>query len=208
MSWREVPIIPSIVVAACVTTMIMLGFWQLGRVEEKEQQISLYATALKNGDLRPFPGENGGVASEADLFHPTGFECTKVNAREAISGRSQTDQSGYAQIARCETVRGPADVKLGWSASPDFPDWNGGVVEGLIAPGGRDGARVQMAEPIEGLQPLAVPDPNDLPNNHLAYAGQWFLFALTALVIYFLAIRSRAKARRESLSESRREGDN
>ena len=46
-------------------------------------------------------------------------------------------------------------------------------------------------EPVAGLQPLAAPDPADLPNNHLAYAGQWFLFALTALVIYGLVLRQK-----------------
>ena len=39
---------------------------------------------------------------------------------------------------------------------------------------------------------MAAPDPRDLPNNHLAYAGQWFFFALTALVIYILALRRRS----------------
>ena len=47
-------------------------------------------------------------------------------------------------------------------------------------------------EPLAGLEPLAAPDPRDLPNNHLAYAGQWFFFALTALVIYILALRRRS----------------
>ena len=197
MSWRNVPIISTIVVLAAAATMVVLGFWQLGRMDEKEQQIAQYAEALESGDLRNFPSGDGGAESQADLFHPTAFECTDVIAREAISGRSEAGQSGYAQIARCQTARGPADVKLGWSASPDFSDWNGGAVAGLIAPGGRDGARVQLSQPVAGLQPLATPDPNDLPNNHLAYAGQWFFFALTALVIYFLALRSRAKGRVE-----------
>jgi surfeit locus 1 family protein len=44
------------------------------------------------------------------------------------------------------------------------------------------------------LQPNARPDPNDIPNNHLSYAVQWFLFALTALVIYGLALRKRLAA--------------
>ncbi len=44
-----------------------------------------------------------------------------------------------------------------------------------------------------GLEPLARPDPANLPNNHLAYAGQWFFFALTALVIYVLALRARLR---------------
>ncbi|HNJ47416.1 MAG TPA: SURF1 family protein, partial [Novosphingobium sp.] len=35
----------------------------------------------------------------------------------------------------------------------------------------------------------------DIPNNHLSYAVQWFLFAATALVIYGLALRKRLAAR-------------
>ena len=46
--------------------------------------------------------------------------------------------------------------------------------------------------PVGASSPLAAPDPRDLPNNHLAYAGQWFFFALTALVIYILALRRRS----------------
>ena len=43
--------------------------------------------------------------------------------------------------------------------------------------------------PVAGLQANAPPDPRDLPNNHMAYAFQWFFFAITALVIYGLALR-------------------
>tara|TARA_B100000749_G_scaffold250516_1_gene215647 strand:+ start:41 stop:217 length:177 start_codon:yes stop_codon:yes gene_type:complete len=42
-----------------------------------------------------------------------------------------------------------------------------------------------------GLKPLAPPSVADLPNNHLAYAVQWFLFAAVAVVIYILALRRR-----------------
>ena len=41
-------------------------------------------------------------------------------------------------------------------------------------------------------QPPPLPDPAALPNNHLAYAGQWFFFALTALMIYVVALRRRS----------------
>ena len=41
------------------------------------------------------------------------------------------------------------------------------------------------------MSPAPVPDPTLLPNNHLAYAGQWFFFALTALVIYVMVLRKR-----------------
>jgi len=32
-----------------------------------------------------------------------------------------------------------------------------------------------------------------VPNNHLAYAVQWFLFALVAGVIYVIALRRRLR---------------
>ena len=41
----------------------------------------------------------------------------------------------------------------------------------------------------------APPDPADIPNNHRSYAFQWFAFALSALVIYALALKGRGKAR-------------
>ena len=68
-----------------------------------------------------------------------------------------------------------------------MPEWQGGSVEGIVAPG----PRLVAGRPAAGLAPLAPPDPADIPNNHLAYAGQWFFFALTALVIYLLALRRR-----------------
>jgi surfeit locus 1 family protein len=37
----------------------------------------------------------------------------------------------------------------------------------------------------------APPSPATIPNNHLNYAVQWFLFAGIAALIYFLALRQR-----------------
>lgn len=190
---RRVPIFSTIIVLAAVATMIALGVWQLGRKAEKEALIASYQQSLQSADMRPFPGDYGGAFSDEDFFHPTAFDCTEVLAREAISGRSSAGQAGFAHIARCQTGRGPADVLLGWSRDPAFPAYDGGVVIGLIVRGGKDGARVQMRESIAGLAALAKPDPADLPNNHLAYAGQWFFFAATALGIYVLALRRKQR---------------
>jgi len=188
---RHWPVVPTIIVLAAVAVMVRLGFWQLDRLDEKEALIARYQAALENGAKRPYPADNGGVRDEGDLFHPTQFDCLNVLGREAIAGRNAQDQTGYVQIARCQTRRGPADVRIGWSRGPDFVDWNGGAVAGLIVPGGPDGARVQLETPAPGLEPMALPDPANIPNNHLAYAGQWFFFALTALIIYVLALRRR-----------------
>jgi len=49
-----------------------------------------------------------------------------------------------------------------------------------------------VASPSQaGLTQLALPDPGDLPNNHLSYAMQWFFFALSAVTVYVLALRRR-----------------
>jgi surfeit locus 1 family protein len=37
--------------------------------------------------------------------------------------------------------------------------------------------RLVADPPLAGLAANAAPDPSDIPNNHLAYAVQWFLFA-------------------------------
>ena len=56
-------------------------------------------------------------------------------------------------------------------------------------------ARLIVGPPLNGLQANAAPDPAEIPNNHLSYAVQWFLFALTAAIIYVLALRKKWRAR-------------
>ena len=45
--------------------------------------------------------------------------------------------------------------------------------------------------PVAGLTANRQPDIGQVPNNHLAYGVQWFLFAGVAAVIYVLALRRR-----------------
>ena len=42
---------------------------------------------------------------------------------------------------------------------------------------------------------LGRPDIGLVPNNHLAYAGQWFFFAAVAALIYLVALRRRLASR-------------
>ena len=46
----------------------------------------------------------------------------------------------------------------------------------------------------DGLKPSALPSLQDIPNNHLAYAVQWFVFAGVAAAIYGLALWQRRRA--------------
>jgi surfeit locus 1 family protein len=180
---RRVPIFATIIVLAAVATMIGLGIWQLGRRAEKEALLASYEAAAGAGDPVAFPLEGEG---EAVLFRRSQIDCQSVTKIEAVSGTSDKGQKGWVQRATCASG---VIADLGYSRDIAKPDYTGGAITGVIAPG----PRLVADPPLAGLQPMAKPDPGDLPNNHLAYAWQWFFFALTALVIYVLALKRRRR---------------
>jgi surfeit locus 1 family protein len=186
-----VPIVPTLVVAAAVATMIALGVWQLRRADWKTDLIARYQQAQGMSSNVPWPRDE--AAMERALFRWSQFDCQRVLAIRSTAGTSAKNEKGWAHVARCAIDGGgDAEVALGWSKGPQQPlQWAGGPVAGIVAPGGQFGGTLHASMPPPGLAPLAPPDPGDLPNNHLMYAGQWFFFALTALVIYVLALRKR-----------------
>lgn len=185
MTLRRIPIFATLVVAAAIATMIWLGFWQLDRLEQKEALIARYAQA--QGTAAALPALPTDPLN--NLYRRTTFTCSQVTGWNAIAGRNAADDTGYIHIARCPA----AEVVIGWSQGPTQPEWAGGAITGTIAPGGIAGWRIVADPPQAGLQANARPDPANIPNNHLAYAVQWFLFAGVALVIYILALRRRAR---------------
>ena len=185
----RLPLIPTIFVAAAVATMIALGIWQLGRKDEKEALIAHAERALTISAEVEYPRDAG--RREELLYRRTSVTCLSGSGSTTVAGTSLRGVKGVAQRVTCALANGgTATVDLGFSRDPAPIVWKGGQVRGVIAPGGR----IVATEPPTGLEPLALPDPRDLPNNHLAYAGQWFFFALTALVIYILALRRRNRA--------------
>ena len=183
------PIVATVVVLLAAGIMVALGVWQLQRLQWKEGLLARYNAAEQAGTEAPWPRSSDEF--EGALYHHSQVDCASVGGIDEMSGRSQAGQAGWAHIAHCSLADGgTADVALGWSNSPVVPEWHGGKVSGTIGPAGK-GVRLIAAPPQAGLEQLAAPDPGNIPNNHLAYAVQWFLFALTALVIYALALRKK-----------------
>ena len=170
--------------------MIALGVWQLERLAWKEALLARYERArTMNADIA-WPRDP--AAAQTALFRHTRVVCERVLARSAGAGHNLAGENGWAQSARCVLDGGgEAEIALGWSRDPAQAPWSGGEVFGVIAPGTNGAARLIAANPPPGLAPLAPPDPRDIPNNHLAYAIQWFLFAAVAATIYTLALRKR-----------------
>lgn len=191
---KRLPLIPTLLVLAAVGVMIRLGFWQLDRAGQKEALLQQYARAAGISAEAPLPADP--AQRERFWFRHTTFECRAAGDTRPMAGHNLKGETGWAQWGQCLSLDGQpvAEVNLGWSQTPSAFRYDGGSVGGIIAPDGPKGARVVAAQPLPGLQHSAPPDPNDIPNNHLSYAVQWFLFAATALVIYALALRKRLAA--------------
>ena len=189
---RRIPIFATVIVAAAIAVMIALGFWQLGRMEEKDALIQRAERSLKMAEPVGYPRDP--ALAEELLYRRTEVTCAEVVGINTVASTSLRGEKGVAHRATCALPSGEqVRIDLGFSRNPAPVEWAGGPVGGTIAPGGR----IVAAQGVAGLAPLAPPDPRDLPNNHLAYAGQWFFFALTALIIYILALRRRATRARD-----------
>ncbi len=199
------PILPTIIVAAAVAIMIGLGIWQLQRKDEKEALLSLYAANIEKPAMA-FP-KLGPVPVEA-MFRQSSSTCLKIVNWRTGSARDSSGKPGISYIAECSSgAEGPGFLaNLGISNRPDLkPEWTGGIVSGMIVTEPSRQSFIERAfgktvvlrpmlvasTALPGMRAAARPDPKDVPNNHMAYAVQWFLFAAAAAVIYLLALRKR-----------------
>lgn len=205
---RRIPVFATLFVLAAVATMIGLGIWQLQRADEKAALLALYQ---RNAALdAPVALPRGGPIPPERLFRRSSGVCLEVTGWRQIGGRATDGTTGYRQIADCRSgAEGPGFVvDLGLSEDAQYrPQWTGGEVEGLIVEEPVEGGlwaaltstrpvprpMLVVSAPPAGLLASTPPDPSGVANNHLAYAVQWFLFALAAVAIYGLALRQRWK---------------
>ncbi len=205
---RAVPVVPTIIVALAALLMVRLGTWQLHRRHEKAALLAHYAA---NVVKPPLPLVALFPIDDDDLYRRTSGYCLDVTGWQMAAGRGIDGTTGWRHIALCRTgAEGPGfAVDVGVSATADKPDWKGGPVRGRLT-WTTTGAsivtallhRIPPRSPMivsdaaaPGLKPTLPPNPGDLPNNHLSYAVQWFLFAGVAVAIYAVALWQRARRR-------------
>lgn len=199
---RRLPVLPTLLVALAVAAMVGLGIWQLSRAREKDALLERYEAA-RNLPQIAFPTMP--IGEDLPLFRRAQGYCLEPVSKRVTAGRSRAGESGYVHIVNCRTgAEGPGmAVQVGWSKDPRAgSQWRGGPVSGVIAPDSEHRLRLVAAQPAPGLEPSEMPTIESIPNNHLMYAAQWFLFAAMAVVIYLLAVRGRlagaARPRQES----------
>lgn len=202
---RRWPLIPTLLVLAAAAIMVALGVWQLQRKGEKEALIALYERNRAMSATVAYPALP--PVADAMLFRKSSVTCLEPVRWDPRSGTARDGKSGIRMVADCRTGAEGPGVLVDVGIADDFtpPKWRGGTVQGTIVPGPEQPsliarltgravpARAMLVAdvPAPGLRASAVPNGADVPNNHLAYAVQWFFFALIALVIYALALRRR-----------------
>jgi surfeit locus 1 family protein len=110
--------------------------------------------------------------------------------------------AGYRQTVWCREGEGdPVIVSLGVASDPTARAAvaAGAVFTGKLVPRSghppEDPAFLLVAEtPVPPLAAEAPPTPDSIPNNHMAYAIQWFFFAATLTVIYIVYLRRGRRA--------------
>jgi len=203
---RTIPIVPTIIVLLAAALMVRLGVWQLRRLHEKEALLTRYAA---NQTRPPLPLAALFPVTDDALYRRTSANCLGVVSWKAQAGRAADGNPGWRHIAACRTgAEGPGVlVDLGISGDSQPPVWKGGRVAGRLtwASGSQPFLMNLFVTPppptpmivsdtaAPGLKPTAQPNPADIPNNHLSYAVQWFLFAGVALIIYGVALWQRAR---------------
>jgi surfeit locus 1 family protein len=199
---KRIPLLPTIVVGIAIAAMIALGLWQL---LDRRPQKEAFLAQLAANPTRPavaFPR----VSDETLLFRRSSAFCLEpVSITRAGAGAA-----GYRVIALCRTgAEGPGlRVQIGTTRDPvGKVAWGGGKVSGWIAhapdprpliaevtqPHAPRELMLVAATPAAGLAPNNPPSIESIPNNHLAYAVQWFLFAGVAAIIYVVALRRRSR---------------
>jgi cytochrome oxidase assembly protein ShyY1 len=202
---RRFPLIPTLFVAGAVAVMIALGIWQLQRAQWKGRMLDELAAAQSQAPVDLDSLVAGGSAENAPIaFRRAAITCTAHEATPMLrAGRNLQGGTGYSYFLPCRPgasgFAGRVQINAGWSQQPNSSlriDAQEKVV-GTIGTAEAGGPVILTSVTAIGpLQPSAPPSIDDIPNNHLAYAFQWFFFAATATLIYVLALRRRGSVAR------------
>lgn len=203
----RLPLLPTVLVLLAAAAMVALGLWQLDRADEKRQVKALYA---RNLVLPPTAVPVFGAFRPELMFRRAEGTCLSNGPATTRGGEDVDGRTGYRLIVRCATgAEGPgllvdAGVSDRFDAAVALPP---GPITGTLVPAPSDVSLIErlmgrapaaeamlvLDRPAPCLRASAAPDPNVIPDNHLAYAVQWFAFAFVALVIYGLALLRRQR---------------
>lgn len=203
---KRIPVWPTLIVLVMLATLVSLGVWQLQRRAWKADLIAQLETAPLAPLLEPRDFLAAMQGTKSIQYRRAELPCAPgtVLPYDLKGGSSASGNSGYLVLVSCRPNRKAPDIVAvaGWTWRPDaarVPITVDTVFTGLIIekPYGDAADRPAfMLIPdtaVPPLQPSRLPTPQDLPDNHLSYAGQWFGLAVALATIYALWLRNRRK---------------
>ena len=183
-----------------------LGAWQLQRRAWKADLIAQLEAAQSAPLLEPRDYLDAMTGIRSVQYRRAELPCSPgtVLPYDLKGGASAGGVTGYLVLVSCRPNRKAPDIVAvaGWTRRPDaarLPIAVDTVFTGLIIekPYGdaadRPGFMLIPDTAVPPLQISRLPAPQDLPDNHLSYAGQWFGLAMVLAVIYGLWLRKRLK---------------
>jgi cytochrome oxidase assembly protein ShyY1 len=201
----RIPIIPTIITAVGVLILCALGRWQLERREWKRDLIASLEAAGTLPPVSPVEFRRAMAGQISVQYRRAEISCHAGDKRpyDLRPGSSAGGTSGFFVLVSCRPNDQPPDIVAvaGWTRRADAKDMLltldhelAGVV--IEKPYGDAPDRPRfMLIPDTAIAPLErprQPSPADLPDNHLAYAGQWFGLAIALAAIYGLWLRRRS----------------
>ncbi len=201
---KRIPIGPTLLTLVMMAMLISLGVWQLQRRAWKHQLIAQLEAAETLPLLTPKDFLKAMQGDVSIQYRRAELPCSpgKVLPYDLKGGASASDDSGYLVLVSCRPNRLPPDIVVvaGFTKRPDAMQvplmvdtvFTGTIIERPYdkAPG-RPKFMLIPDTAVPPLQRSRVPVPDDLPDNHLSYAVQWFAFAATLAVIYAVWLRRR-----------------
>lgn len=194
---RGLPLGPTLLVAVALPVLVSLGVWQLNRLAWKEDLLVRLAEAPK------LPVLHEPVLTRPGLdFRRAIVPCRPIGPPAIRGGRSLRGEVGYSYILRCTEPHLSLDA--GWSPRPDLkPFALAATYPGLLREHPGPDYTLISTRALPPLTPSAPPSVAEVPNSHLSYAIQWFLFAGVLAVIYGVYVMRWRAASLDSASPRR-----
>ncbi len=189
-------VLPWLMFLVMEAVLISLGVWQLQRKDWKEELLAMRA---RNAALPALPLSSDTQISATMEYRRVKFACAFTAAGQyLVEGFDEAKNIASRRYVKCVSPLNIV-VDLGWIA-PDarmqsepammvagrlrfWPEQSSAQALGGIQPVGPKNFAAPVA-PFYVQQGDALPQPP--PNNHFAYAIQWFIFAGVLCVIFML----------------------
>lgn len=186
---RGLPLFPTLMTAIVALILGGFGIWQLQRMAWKAEVLEKLAAAADKPliDLGVAP-----LPDDLQFRHVRLVVSCPEQEPYGKIGYGPDGRTGYSAVVRCRAGDEVIEVDTGWGPRPDSwkqvdAPWPDALpVTGTLIDPGRDGVRYQLVADTAPapLLPSTPPGIENIPNNHFAYAIQWFGFAGMLIVIW------------------------